>query len=324
MARIDFLSNNTAIALDVSIAKRAEPRRQGYRIKASEIADPCERKLWASFRWISPVEVIDPKKQRIFDMGNYIEACMVRDFKAMPGVEVKDVEYDEDGQPTDKQIGVSFADGHGFGYLDGRMLGVVEAPKTPHVLEVKSMKNTDFNATVKHGVMKEKPLHYAQCQIYMHKTGDTRTLYAFECKNTSERHFERIEYDFTFATQLEAKAERIAFAERAPVRAFDDPDAFPCSFCNHRSWCWKLTVDLPARSCRTCAHVTPLSGGRWMCERKGSGKSDLTREDQEAGCKMHLYNPDMVNGTISGGDGSSIVIYDLPNGDQFIDTVEAE
>lgn len=319
MAAIDFLANNTSIALDKSIDDRAEPRRQGYRLKAGDIADPCARKLWAGLRWISEPEIINAKKQRIFDLGNYIEDKMIEDLRAMPGMMLKDRETDEDGLPTDRQVGVPFADGHGYGYIDCLLYGVPEAPNTVHVCEIKSMKNTDFNATVKHGVLKNKPLHYGQFQMYMHKLGYDRALYAFECKNTSERHFERVEYDFTYAAALEAKAEQIAFADHAPVRAHADPDTFPCSFCNHRTWCWQLTADLPKRTCRTCAHVSPMSGGRWTCS-KHENRS-MSREEQEAGCHLHLFNPDMVPGTVTGGDGEESVIYELVDGVQFIDHI---
>lgn len=318
MASLNFLSNNTAYVFDDSCAQaeaQNRPRRHGYRLAAGTIGDECEAKLWYSFRWVTELKPYDAKTLRVFEIGRYIENQALRGLHTMPDAQLET--HDNRG----RQFGVSFADGHGFGFLDGKMTGVIEAPKTLHGVEVKSLKNTDYNGVVKHGVRKQKPVHYAQMTTYMRAEGLTRFLYVGTCKNTSQVHFERVYFDAEYAQHLETKALRIAFAPRPPARGFDDPDKWPCMYCDHVDLCWKRTPTLPPRNCRTCAHVTPISGGKWICE--GPVNGELDRASQELGCPAHRYIPDLVPGeiveTTEAENGQVNVKYTLIDGNEFID-----
>jgi len=289
---IDAFNGGSRDMVDAAVQKDIKTNRHGYRLRASEIADPCERKLYAGLRWLYKPEQTDPRKQRIFDIGNITEDRVIADLKKVEDFEVIDTEWNAH-KWRDEQIGVAFADGHGYGYLDLTIKGLSEAPQTWHVGEVKSANQTDFNALQKHGVKKKKPLWYGQISIYMLKQNFDRGIFFIECKNDQQRLFERVEFDYQYATQLEVKAERIVYAPMPPVRATADPSDGICLFCRAKEWCWAdRHVDIP-RTCRSCTHIEPISGGKWACNKVPSCARTLSRDEQEAGCKDYLVNPDM-------------------------------
>lgn len=320
MASLDLLSNDTLFITELETTQRSKRGRYGYRIKPSMIADDCERRLWFDFRWATRPEGVDAKMQRVFAAGHAIEKRFLNDMKETSGLDVETHVWDERKQ-EDKQIGVSFASGHGYGFLDGQIKGFVENPLPLMNAEVKSMKQADFNAVRKHGVKKKKPLHYGQMQVYMHANGALWTAYCIECKNTHARHIEFVEYDEDFARSLEIKANNIWKWNEAPARVFTDPEVYPCTFCPHTDLCWGRTATLPEKTCRTCAHVTPEEGGFWRCSKDGD---TLSRSRQEGGCDRHLYNPHLVPGEVVGGDGVTHVEYLMVNDDTYVDRVRSD
>ena len=109
---------------------------------------------------------------------------------------------------TGRQWRVEAHGGHFGGSLDGVALGLLEAPKTWHVLEFKTHSLKSFRELVAKGVAEAKPQHWAQMQIYMHLTGLTRAMYLAVCKDTDDLHVERVRADADAAERLLAKAAR--------------------------------------------------------------------------------------------------------------------
>jgi len=288
MTAIEIRSQTVEAIYAAYVAKRDEKERN-Y-LGASIIGDPCARKLFYSFRWVSPPERFDGRMLRLFETGHREEARMIADLR-MSGVEVWDV--DENGE----QFGFSDHGGHFRGHMDGVAMGVVEAPKTPHLVECKTHNKKSFEKTRSAGVVEAKVEHEAQMQIYMHYEGLTRALYLFHGKNDEELESERVEYDPIFAMRLIAKALEIITADAPPMRLHDDPTkkmAFACGYCQHKAVChdggWAR------RNCRTCLHSSPVMDGddaRWHCERH---IHDLTYDEQQAGCESHIYLPGLVPG----------------------------
>lgn len=266
--------------------------RHGYRVPASQVGSECERALWYSFRWVTAPKQFDGQMLRLFETGNIEETRMIEDLRRA-GCTV--VEFDgkkKDG--TDKQIGVSFADGHGYGFLDAEVAGLPEAPVNVHVAEFKSHNDKSFAKLKADRVQKSKPEHYGQMQIYMHKRNRTRALYLAVNKNTDELYSERIEYDFSYCVALERKAERIAYSPVPLAKLHEDPDskaAFRCGWCDHRAICHERAF--PETNCRTCIYATPARGGAWLCEKHNK---ELDRAEQNAGCTEHLFIPDIIPG----------------------------
>lgn len=294
----------TVVALDDAAADAQSPR-DGQRIGPSAIGHPCERNVWLSFRWASEPERFDGRMLRLFGTGHLYEDRLVEAL-TQAGMTVRAV--GEDG----RQIPIEYADGHGYGKLDGEVLGVPDAPTTWHVLEIKTHNQTSFNRLKKVGVAEHKPEHVAQMQLYMHGRGRTRALYLAVCKNDDELYAERIEYDPVAATQLVAKAERVRGNAFAPQK-INDTDTYPCTFCRHKALCHEGAWG--RRNCRTCIHSTAAGGGRWKCERHDI---ILSVGDQAAGCGNHRYLPDMVPGRQVDVAGDAVT-YELADGERWTD-----
>jgi hypothetical protein len=148
----------------------------------------------------------------------------------------------------------------------------------------------------KSGVKKAKPEHYAQMQIYMKwsidqfgQDGCTRAFYIVVNKDNDDIYTERIEYDKAEANAIIAKALAVIQSSEPPVGISTDPTWYECKFCDYHSICHG--TDVPAPTCRSCAHATPEMDGamaRWSC---ASRQQDITIDTQRVGCERHRYIP---------------------------------
>ena len=315
MAAIPQTESATVAAVKAARVARLEASdRDSRRLSASSWGGECDRALWYAFRWAMAPEKHDGQVRRRFQTGDVEEDRVVADL-AHAGFDVR-----PNDPATGEQWEYSLLDGHGVAKLDGKITGLPEAPKTEHVLEIKSHNDKSFKALIKDGVQKSKPTHYAQMQLGMHGAKLTRALYFSVNKNTDEEYSERVEYDVTLVTNLLARGERIVRAENAPPKLHEDPTAkmaFACGWCAAKELCHQ--GGQPRRHCRTCLFSTAEMGGdaRWTCARH---KIDLSVEQQRAGCDRHLYLPTLVPGeqTDAAADGSW-VSYRLTDGSTFID-----
>jgi CRISPR/Cas system-associated exonuclease Cas4 (RecB family) len=258
--------------------------RQGRpHLGASEIGHECDRYLWLSFRWAKPAD-FDGRMLRLFDTGNHQEPRLIADLRNI-GVEVWDKDADGN-QWRYKAVG-----GHFAGSLDGVGLGLLEAPKTPHLLEFKTANAKSFAAMVKNGVKKSKPQHWQQMQVYMGWAKLTRGMYLMVNKDTDDIHAERVEFDQDEFNRAIQRAERVITAPEPAVTLADDATNFTCKFCRFKSQCYG--TEAPAVSCRTCAHSTPeIDGdGRWSC---AQAKPDMDVASQRAGCGEHRHIPTLL------------------------------
>lgn len=316
MADIDFpsiLRSPTLDAIDRAIVA-VEPRGHSSVVRCSSI-NRCERAQWYAFRWHGDPEQFEARQLRIFDTGNVEEGRMVG-WLQMAGVEVMAVDPE-----TGEQFTVSFANDHCKGHTDGEATGIIEAPKTPHLLECKTHNAKSFAQLVKHGVAISKPDHMAQMQIYMHGRKLNRAFYLAKNKDTDELYAERVNYDPAHAMALEAKAERIVTADRPPPRISEKPDWFECRFCARNDVCFNASTALQPRNCRNCLHSSPVMDprypGDWICNHHNRF---LTLADQRAGCPSHLFIPDLVGGEqIDADEHVHTVTYRMPDGSTFTD-----
>jgi hypothetical protein len=301
----------TIAAIEAAVAA-AEPRDFDLVIRASSIGRPCERELWYRFRWAVPNQQFDGRMLRLFGTGHVEEARMVA-WLRMAGVTVLDVNPE-----TGEQWEVVSLDGHFKGHLDGKLVGLIEAPKTWHLLECKTHNARSFAQLKAHGVAVAKPEHVAQMQVYMHLSGLTRGFYLAENKDTSELYSERIEYDATHALTILAKAERIRDAHQPPAKISDDWQSWACRNCAAANVCHLNAFAL--RNCRTCLHSSPIAGGAWHCARHDRA---LSIDDQKSGCPNHLYLPGLVPGEqIDADEQAETVTYRLNTGAEWVDGVE--
>lgn len=275
-------------------------------IPAGDIGTECERELFLAFRRCSTPETIDWKKRRIFERGE-IEEERLLDLLRLVGCEV-----------WGQQDRVRAAGGHLRGKIDGRALGIKEAPKTEHVVECKSAKDEYFQPVKKKGVKLGMPKHYATFQFYMFGLGINRVLYMMSNKNNEDVHLERVEYDADFAMRLVSKVERVIQMDEPPSRLCTKRDDFRGIFCRQQAVCWGEAF--PRSHCRTCIHATPLIDGNagWDCAR---WSKPLSLDEQDAGCPAHLYIPSLLVGyeQLSIDQDTETITYRKPNGQVWTD-----
>lgn len=275
-------------------------------VPAGDIGVECDRAVWLAFRRASVPEVITWQKRRIFERGN-IEEERLLDLLRMVGVNV-----------WGEQDRVRAVGGHLRGKIDGRALGLLEAPKKEHVVECKSAKQEIFAKVKKHGVRIGKPEHYATIQFYMHGLGIDRVYYMMSNKNDEDLHFERVEYDFEYAARAVARIERIINMPEPPSRLCSKRDDFRGMFCRQASVCWGETM--PRAHCRSCLHSTPLMDGNagWDCAR---WQKPLSLAEQDAGCPAHLFIPSMLAGfeQLDVDPEAETITYLRPDGTTYVD-----
>jgi len=297
-----------------------EPQRP-Y-LGASAIGKPCLRQHWYSFRWSKPAE-FSGRLYRVFQSGHLQEPRIYDDLAAI-GCTVYDLD-----PATGKQW--SFTEpvsGHHFkGNADGIVTGLPQAPKSPHVLEIKTASAKMFAEMQKSGVKKAKPEHYAQMQMYMKwsidlygENGCTRAIYIVVNKDTDDIYTERLEYDKAEAQAIIDKALAVITATEPPVGISQDPSWYECKFCDYHSICHG--TDVPTPTCRSCAHVTPEMDGnaRWSC---AVHQNDIPVATQRTGCDTHRYIPILLSKFAQPVDmDGDAVVYQIGN-NQFVNGTPA-
>lgn len=289
------LATRTLDAIDAAVLAKAETSFRPH-LGASQIGKPCERALWLGFRWAKRAE-FPARILRVFARGHREEANLTALLESA-GITVSTFDA-----TTGKQYRLGGA--HFSGSCDGMADGVPESPKVRHIVEFKTTNAKGFAKLQSDGVQKAKPEHYAQTQCYMRWAGLTRALYMAVNKDDDQLHIERIDYDEEFAARLEAKAERIIYADRMPEPISADPTWFECRFCDYHDICHgsKMTREV---NCRTCCHSTPVRSGAWECAR---WSAPIPTDAQRTGCDSHVIHPDLAPWPMLGGHGEWSAVY---------------
>lgn len=241
----------------------------------SQIGNECSRALWYQFRHMDR-PTFNGRMLRLFETGDREEGRIIANLRSI-GVTVWDLDPE-----TGKQIRFTAHDGHFALSLDGVAEGIPDAPKKPHIVEMKTANEKSFRATKSKGVKEAKPVYYAQVQAGMHLSGIHDCLFLMKNKNDESLYGERIKYDPAYAIKLIAKAGEIIYSDRPPEKIRDDPSFYLCKFCDYHHVCHQEKI--PEVNCRTCAHATPEKGGdgKWSCAKN---------QDFGKVCKLHLFHP---------------------------------
>ena len=257
-------------------SRRSDPLRS--HLGASVIGRECGRALWYSFRWAETAQ-FDGRMLRLFDTGKREELRLVEELKAV-GCEVH---HDDGGA----QFRVSAVGGHFGGSMDAVVLGLPEAPRTWHVVEIKTANPKATASLEKLGLRAAKPQHFDQLTVYMLLAELDRGVYFSIDKATDSIYMERVELDKEHGQRLLDRARAIITAAEPPPRLSEEPDHFVCKMCEFAPICHG--TEAPLVNCRTCAHSTPIvdmDGGHWSCARGHQ------HHDQKKGCKSdHRYIP---------------------------------
>jgi hypothetical protein len=277
----------TVEAIYAAYERNADTEHRPH-LGASLIGRECSRELFYTHRWCTNSHH-SGRLLRLFQRGQMEEAQFVADLRAA-GVTVHEVD-----PATGNQFRFSDIGGHFGGSMDACAFGLLEAPKTWSVVEMKTHNAKSFAKLKAEGVEKSKPEHAAQMQCYMHWSGLTRAFYLAVCKDNDELYSERIKYNKDLAESLLSKAHRIITAQEPPPRISDNPSWFACQWCSHKAICHEDAI--PLVNCRTCAHATPVvddsQNGAWICEKFNCPISTETQR-QGAQCPAHVFSPALM------------------------------
>lgn len=273
------LPNPTIDAIYQHYENKPEARR--VYLGGSRIGEECRRLLWLEFRWVGRVS-FPGRILRLFETGHREEDRIIENLRAI-GCTVDGAQFE-----------IVDCNGHFRGHIDGGVLGLLEAPETWHLLECKTANKKQFDKIEKEGCEKAKPIHYAQCQVYMHKTKMDRAVYIVQCKDDDRLYLERIKYDRPMAEALIRKASSIINADEPPERIGKDCSYYACKFCPMMAYCWDRVW--PDVNCRTCAYSRPINDGKWEC---------AAGHEMTPTCENHIYLPSLIHWTepVDGGDG---------------------
>lgn len=316
MALIPDVVKTTAAAIleGYELANKESPHRM--HLGGSVIGNECDRAIWYTFRWADH-EVLPGQKLRLFQTGHLQEPRVHADLRRI-GIDV------HDATPDGAQWKVATLGGHFGGSLDGAVLGVIEAPKTWHLLEVKTANQKNFTAMQSKGLKKSKPAHYEQTMTYMGLAKLTRALYVMVNKNTDEIYTERVRFDQAEFDRIIAKAKRIITATEPPEKCSQDPTWYACGYCKFNAICWGPKA--PESNCRTCAHSTPditgdaaLGEGKWICSNEKLASNPVLSEAlQRTGCQEHRIIPILLKNTCEPVDyRNGRVVYRTKDGTTF-------
>jgi len=268
--------NDIVILIDK--AHEDKPDRPRPHLGASMLGHACDRWIWLSFRWAAR-EKFSGRMLRLFRRGHAEEATIIKDL-ALVGIDF-----------SKRQANVSFGS-HVSGSADAIIeSGISEAPQTRHIAEFKTHNKKSFDALEKEGVLKAKPEHWGQMQIYMAGTFIERALYVAVCKDDDRYYIEHVKFDKEAAEKLIARGKRLALSDEIPPPISVDPTWYQCRFCPAHAMCHEKQPTQHV-NCRTCAHSTPKEDSTWKCERFDA--EGIPFEYQLKGCDAHVLHPDMV------------------------------
>lgn len=216
---------------------RAEPARD-Y-LGASAMGHDCDRHLYYMANGF-PQREPHPKALTASQGGYRAEPVIIDRFQKVPGIEL--ISH----QPDGTQYEFSDFGGKFKGHPDGFILGLLEAPKTWHIFEIKEKEEKFFRALQK--LIQEDPKkalekwsyeYYIQAQIYMRKFNLTRHYLVCCTPGAREMVSCRTDLNISVADAMIARAKRIIDMTQPPPREFKDETHFKCRFCAYNMECWR-------------------------------------------------------------------------------------
>lgn len=229
--RINWLIDN---ALEV---EESFSTKRNY-LGGSRLGVHCERALQYEFTH-HPVDVgkqFPGRILRIFSRGHWVESLVIECLKkAGFGI----ITETRDGG----QFGFVSHDGYVKGHCDGIMIsGPQDMGGWPRLWECKGLGAKYWRGVKKHGLKKDKPVYYGQCQTYMKhfKLTKNPALFCAVNMDTMELYWELVPFDLAFSDLLDAKAWRIINACKAGEllpRDSQDAEFYKCKMCNWQIVC---------------------------------------------------------------------------------------
>ena len=299
------LSQKTLDAVDreLELAQDTRPREH---LGASSIGEYCSRKLWYRFRWAKEVS-FDAATLKRFADGHAQEWVQAKRLGLVVFLQTVDPE-------TGQQFSFSHLGGHFCGSCDGRIMGLLESPKTLHIWEHKSVGEKKFKELKKllEGGCEKTVLeswdetYYAQAVVYMHFFKARRHFLTVSTPGGRESISCRTHANAKKAKQLIKRAQEVIYASEPPAR----DESYRCRWCDYKNIClqYESEQEIPQLNCRTCLFSTPEQSGGWSCGQ--TGETCPLATEQQRGCSHHLFIPALINSEqVGAGDNFEWIEY---------------
>ena len=309
------LPDRTLADADLALEERAAASLPRGYFGMSSAAD-CRRKNYLQWTFADR-EIYNADTLKRFDDGHRTEDLAIKRLRMAKGITI--VEQGDDG----RQIEVVDHDGHFIGHLDGKILGLRQAPKTWHVLEIKCTAEKNFKRFQKYkyelgekeALRQWNHTYYIQQQLYMHYTKMTRSYMVVLTPGGRAWDSCRTDYSKEDALyEIERAGEIINNIRVLPAMEGNSLKAPPCLFCGFKAFCYEN--QLPKRHCRTCVWSRPVDEGMWHCDKH---ETALSYREQMVGCDNQLFRPEYVKNATINDVGDEFIVYDLREGGQWTD-----
>jgi hypothetical protein len=235
----EFFTDPTLAAADRELEARARLQPRRTYLGMSAIGRSCERQLWYDYHQPLPPD-FDALTLKRFEDGHRSEDLMAMRLRMAPDVQLWTVDPD-----TGQQFACTDFDDKFKGHLDGVILGLHQAPQTPHVWEGKCVNEKKFKSLQtlktmrgeKNTLIEWDPVYYAQAQCYMGYY-DLHRHYLTVC-TPGGRDWDSVRTEFNKEAfeKIKDKARRILNAKAPLAKLRNDPNFFECKWCSYQKVC---------------------------------------------------------------------------------------
>lgn len=209
-----------------AISQRKKDAPRSY-IGCSTIGRTCKRAIWYALHE-TPRESIPPEVEMIFDAGKILEG-LILDYIELANIQVVRPSLQNHNLYCFDESNAKF-----MGHLDG----IIYINNSPCVLEIKTMKDSRFQAFKKKGLLEAHPEIHSQLQAYIGMKGYKSGVLLAMNKDTQELHHEWVEFDPHCYAELQAKAAMIKDSLEAPQRISNSPLSHICARCEYKRTCF--------------------------------------------------------------------------------------
>lgn len=251
-----------AIDLD-SIAEYREPEPGRWHLGASEIGNPCSRRIWYSFRWALKQEHTG-RQHRLFQRGHSEEPKIIHRLQRI-GITL----WDRD-PATGKQWQMEHPNEPHYG---GSLDGIAYIPSLPPhlatmIAEFKTHNDKSFAKLKDKGVRLSKPQHFAQMSSYGEVKQYPLGLYCAVNKNDDAIAIRVTPLQYSLGKITFNKAHDIIRKQQAPTRLSENSAHVECKWCPYRGPCHLKQPLL--KNCRSCVNCYPNATDKeWTCAKFG-------------------------------------------------------
>lgn len=222
--------------LSKALLSRREKEAGRFYIGASQVGHPCLRKTWYEYNQAEKDREYNAEELLRFCVGDAVEKRILKIIDKYND-EVKTIRPPLLGEKEEGFLGTPDA----IMLVNGVWI----------IVEIKTAKNSSFNAIKKNGLRASQPTYWAQTQAYLglaseyyEKNKDTLSwgpiektqIFVFN-KDTSETYEESIFFDSFYFSHLRDRAKIIKDSDTAPTRLSENKAHYLCNMCSFKKRC---------------------------------------------------------------------------------------